>query len=212
MIWVVIIVIIVILIIIVYNTLNTPKLVSRKATQFNNGDLLAVCIPNLSGKLVKIFTGSNITHVSMIVNIDNYPNVLEVGYYRNFRGSCIMPLDKWIDKYGDFTILHSRIKDQYIPSTESIINSYNKYAPCDIDMNFINWLKTLTFFSYKDYTRTKYYCTEFIALILQDLDIMEKIYNAGCYTPNNLVIYREQLYDKYFDVYKIDLGNVSASS
>jgi hypothetical protein len=177
-----------------------------KDIEFKNCDLLSVCLPNINGKLVQLFTGSRITHLGMIVLIEFKPHVLEVGYYHNYRGSRILPLNVWLSKYSDFELQYLKLKSSN-PSTENIEKVYNMLTPCDIDMNVISWMKTLTKVKYnKLCIKNSYYCTEFIVMILQELGIMKKKYKSYCYTPRSLINLQREIEGKYENVITIDFS------
>jgi hypothetical protein len=164
------------------------KSIDVKKLKFNNCDLLCACIPNMYGKLVKFFTGSSLTHMGMIVMIKDEPHVLEVGYYKNKRGSLLFPLDRWLDKFSIFDIVVTQYSGDI--SSDQILSTYFDLTPCDIDMNVTNWLRTVVQFKNKNCEKeikrrkkTEYFCTEFIVTILQRLKILDDSYRADSYSP-----------------------------
>lgn len=201
-------IIIIILVVISINIYRNRHHINSKNIRdivFCNCDLLSVCIPNINGRLVQLFTGSRITHLGMVVIIDGKTNVIEVGYYNNYRGSRIIPIDKWLDKYSDFDIFYLKLKDNN-PKSEDILRIYNTITPCDIDLNVISWLKTLTKIKYNGLViKDKYYCTEFIVIFLQELGIMKKIYKPYCYTPRSIMNLKREMEDKYMDFVNLNV-------
>lgn len=165
------------------------KQVDAKSIKFDNCDLLCACIPNIYGKLIKFFTGSSLTHMGMIVMINNEPHVLEVGYYKNKRGSLLFPLDKWLDKFSIFDIVVTQYSGDV--TSDEILTAFFDLTPCDIDMNVTNWLRTVVKFKNKNCEKTnrtkrkktEYFCTEFIVTILQRLKVFDDSYRPDSYSP-----------------------------
>lgn len=197
-------IIIIVSVIFIVNSFRDIKIPRKIVNSFNNCDLLSVCIPNLNGKMVQLFTGSRITHLGIIVVIDSEPYVLEVGYYNNVRGSNIMLLDKWLRKYRYLNIQYLRYKGP-IKTSGELLNIYHKLAPCDINLNLISWIRTLSKISYSETThKTSYFCTEFIVTMLQELNIMKKIYQPYCYTPRSIMyLQRDMFPDQYEHVVEL---------
>ena len=158
------------------------------------GDILTVSYNNMSGKLVKIFTGSVWTHAGLVVESDGHKFVVEVAIYRgDVSGVVIKPLEDWFD-WNKSRLLGWRPYrggKKNFPH-QSVLDIIKKDSNRDIkpDMNSVNWLKTLVKRRYTDYNygdRTKYYCSEYITHILQEVNVVRKDYHPDGYKPWELL-------------------------
>ncbi len=154
--------------------------------ELETGDLIAVSYQSIRGNLVKCFTGSSWTHLGMIYKDCNTGEVfvLEVSYYTNKEQGIIKrPLRYWLDWNEDRDIVY--IKHIGTPiSSNDIDRILTKMPNVSPDTNVVNWLKTLVKRPYYPRNLNKpYYCSEFIIILLQELNVIEKEYLADGYQP-----------------------------
>lgn len=158
------------------------------------GDILTVSYNSLSGKLVRVFTGSIWTHSGLVVESDGNKFVVEVAIYRgDVSGVVVKPLEDWFDwnksrllgwrpyRGGKKNFPHQDVLDIIKKDTERMITP---------DMNSVNWLKTLVKRSYTDMDygdRSKYYCSEYITHLLQSVGVVRKDYHPDGYKPWELL-------------------------
>ena len=157
------------------------------------GDILTVSYNNLSGKLVRVFTGSVWTHSGLVVESDGYKFVVEVAIYRgDVRGVVVKPLEDWFNwnksrllgwrpYRGKNAFPHQKVLDIIKKDTAREINP---------DMNSVSWLKTLVKRRHNDENygdRTKYYCSEYIIHLLQSVGVVRKDYLPDGYKPWELL-------------------------
>jgi len=155
--------------------------------QFETGDIIAVAYSSIRGQLIKIFTGSIWSHVGLIYRSTNNLYVLECAYYDdNECGVLKTPLSKWLNwnkkkKISWVKRIGPKIDNQ------AIENIYLKINKSQIDSSLISWLKAVIKQKYKSPFKSHYYCSELVALFLQELGIIKKIYLPSGYPPKEII-------------------------
>jgi len=155
--------------------------------QFKTGDLLAVSYASTRGKLVKIFTGSMWTHLGMVYKTkDDSLYVLESAHYPDSSGVLKTPFYKWISWNDDRTIAWASLVGTPI-MCDDIERIYQKIQKGKVDLFVFNWLLTTIRLPYISGYRGKFFCSELIAYLLQELGILEKLYSPSSYSPKELL-------------------------
>jgi preprotein translocase subunit YajC len=161
------------------------------------GDLLLVSYHSVHGKIVKVFTSSQWTHVGIILKIEkSYDCVFDEGYYvaevarynRNTKGVIIKPLLEWLNwndgrKIGlrklcqiyDAEIGKERNKKLFdiIMSTKNL----------EENMNILSWSQALIKKKYKESTYKSFFCSQYVSYCLQQAGIIKKKWNPENYQP-----------------------------
>jgi len=169
----------------------------------NTGDIIGVCYNSVPGRLVNLFSNSYWTHLSMVVKKENI-YIFEVCYYKSFRGVHMILLDEWLKKNSDFEIswISKRGKRIDYGDVEKI---YEKLKQSDINLFVPSWLISLVKQKYEgNEAKDKYFCSEFIVMVMQELGVMRKIFRPCNYTPNEIMLSKIELEDDHlFDEPKI---------
>lgn len=177
--------------VIIISQLNTPAdnldNTSHLANMnFNDGDLIAISYDSIRGKLVKIFTGSVWAHIGMIVTKNKQTYVLEMAYYdENERGQILKPLGEFLNwNYGRIIGIRKYNGDRKFPCERiwRIVNSN-----LTEDMNVVSWLKACFKVPYRRSNKDYYFCSEYIAHLLQECGVLQKKYMPSSYKPWELL-------------------------
>ena len=172
--------------------LDLPKqsiILSSAMEQMKTGDLVAVSYSSTRGKLVKVFTGSMWTHIGMIYRPDPAKiYVIESASYDDKSGVLKTPWEEWFDWNGRRILAWVPCKREI--TCASLDQIHKKVEGSEVNLWVVDWLKTMYKQPRKDKTSNgsaKYYCSELIAYLLQELDLLEKRYEPGGYSPNELI-------------------------
>lgn len=153
-------------------------------SQINTGDLIAVSYPTKFGILIRVFKGSAWSHIGMIYRKNNEIFVIEATAYYKERGVLIVPFEKWLKRnQGNDLVWIKRIGPE-ITQVENVINKVKNANP---NLNPISWLKTMIKCPYKSESHNQFFCSELVAYLLQELDIMKKYNTPSSYSPNDLI-------------------------
>lgn len=149
------------------------------------GDLLGVSYTTFHGKLVRIFTGSDWTHLGLVLFRGGQPYVIEIARYdADNKGVIIKPLDTWIDWNKNRTLAwRSYYSTTSFPEKEldKLVKETQHY---DENMNVATWLRTMYRQEHNyDENKSSYYCTEYIGFLLQEIGVLKKKYKPGNYQP-----------------------------
>ena len=165
----------------------------RRKKKLKTGDLVAVSYDSIRGNLFKIFTGSNWTHIGMIIILKGDTYVLEVARYNdNEHGIILKKWKEWAN-WNDGRIIGCR---PYNGVKEFPIYEFLKYVKIgiekDVNANLFvfDWLWTLIKIPYNKKSIKKrkwFYCSEFIIGGMQYSGILKKKYDASGYKPWELI-------------------------
>lgn len=162
------------------------------------GDILAVSYPSYRGKLIKIFTGSWWAHTVMVVKKGKDMYVYEMArYHSDEQGLLLKPIEDWIDWNEEYTIAlrkYDGVKKFPKKKLQRLLVESSEY---EVDMSVVSWLKTSVRRKYKPEDKDYYYCSEFIAHMMQSIGIMKKIIIPSSYKPWELLYDDLRLYDGY---------------
>lgn len=168
-----------------YNFRIFPK--HKLLKHAKTGDLIGISYPSLRGQLVKVFCGSCWCHVCMIVVNKEGPQVLEIGRYsRERRGVLLTPLKEWLELNDERIIgwrpYHGNIEKK------KIMQFIEEYKHLKEDMNVVSWLKCMITWKYhKKPEKDKFFCSEFMSFLMQEVGILEKKYDPASYRPVELM-------------------------
>jgi hypothetical protein len=156
----------------------------------NTGDLIAVAYGSKRAKLVKVFTGSMWAHAAVIIHVrGNDAHVVEAARYSETKsGILATPLKKWLHHNRNYIVAYRPYRGCGF-EMDSLKNFMETHESAKIDMFVGNWLKSM----YKlrhDGSRgpkEKYYCSEFVAHLLQELNVIKRKYLPAGYKPWELL-------------------------
>lgn len=158
---------------------------SYETSNLKSGDLVFVSYKNLLGKVSKVWNGSKWTHVGMIYKepITEKLYVLEMAEYNNpniEKGAIKVSYDVWLKLNKDSEITYKPISK--VVDSRKVLSLFQKYKHKKLhrlDYNPKNYKRIL--FPEKELPN-KITCVEFIALLLQDLDLLSKQKHISFYT------------------------------
>lgn len=167
------------------------KTIPLSDINLQTGDLVSCTLPNWSAKIVKLFTRSIWAHTGFIWNLNNQPYVIEIFWKKKRNGMFITKFDDWIDRIVKSKGMRLSYRKYNGPQImdENVFNVIKKYKKVKVDICIPCWMSSLFKIPYyeEDKLRTKIFCTELIALIMQDLEILQKKYHSSCYSPRKLM-------------------------
>jgi hypothetical protein len=154
-------------------------------SNLKSGDLVFVSYKNLLGKVSKLWNGSKWTHVGMIYKepITEKLYVLEMAEYNNpniEKGAIKVSYDTWLKLNKDYEITHKPISK--LVDSRKVFSLFQKYKHKQLhrlDYNLKNYRRIL--FPEKELPN-KITCVEFIALLLQELEVLSKQKHISFYS------------------------------
>lgn len=157
----------------------------QETINLKSGDLVFVSYKNLLGKVSKVWNGSKWTHVGMIYKepITEKLYVLEMAEYNNpniEKGAIKVSYDVWVKLNKDSEITYKPISK--IVDSRKVLSLFQKYKHKQLhrlDYNPKNYRRIL--FPEKELPN-KITCVEFIALLLQELDVLSKQKHSSFYS------------------------------
>ena len=172
--------------------LDLPKrtiILSSAIEQMKNGDLVAVSYSSTRGKLVKVFTGSMWTHIGMIYRPNpNEIYVIESASYDDKSGVIKTPWEEWFD--WNYRKILAWVPCRSQIGCDQIDKIYSKVAGSEVNLWVVDWLKTMIKQPRNRKTsegKDRYYCSELIAYLLQELDLLDKKHEPSGYPPKELI-------------------------
>lgn len=167
------------------------KNINIKDITFETGDLVSCTLPNWSAKVVKLFTRSIWAHTGFIWNLDDQAYVIEIFWKRKRNGLFITKINDWIDRIVKSKGMRLSYRKYNGPKIEDkkIFNIVKKYKKLQVDICIPCWMSSLFQIPYyeDEKIRKKIFCTELIAIIMQELGILRKKYHSSCYSPRKLM-------------------------
>ena len=169
--------------------------------ELKTGDILLVPYDSIYGHLVKIFRGCCWTHASLVYKKNNKIYIIEIARYENsdYKDLIMIPFDEWLEFNKGRPIGYLKYKGN-VPSNNKILTTFNKYKNVKVNLDVIYWMNTLFKQKYQNINKNKYFCTEFIAKFLQDVNMISKKYSPCNYSPITFSELKEYSKDvKIFD-------------
>jgi hypothetical protein len=170
-----------------------------------SGDLVFVSYKNFLGNSVRILSSSEWSHVGMIYkevsNDEESLYVLEVADYQSsekfqestYSGVIKVPYHIWLNLNKNHKIGFRRLnEDLYEKIKENVFSEFMKLKIYKQQkLTDISSWKRLMFFDIYDENelllQEKITCIEFLVIMLQNLNIMEKNYKPSSYYPCDLI-------------------------
>lgn len=177
-----------------YNSCNDDRFrdatVEQCISEAQTGDIVGVAYTSKRARLVRVFTGSMWIHTGIVVRThDGTPWVLEAARYDpETKGMLASPLSEWLHYNEDHTVAWRKHIGGTI-SSRKLRRVLAKVRRAKVNLYVVDWLKTMYKTSYDSTVlkRGKYYCSEFVALMMQELSIMGKQYDPSGYKPWELL-------------------------
>lgn len=169
-------------------TTNIDNISDRLET----GDLVVVNYNSKHGKIIRIATETVWSHIGLVIVIDEKPYIIEVAdYNKDYKGLSLIPLDDWKD-------INSGRYCGYLPTdsyidTQELYDLLKPYYGIELDMDLLNWAHTLGWKDNRYEEKTEYFCSEFIALILQKLGKLSCDKDPSCYSPQKILDIKGQV-------------------
>lgn len=167
------------------------------------GDILTVAYSSKRAKLVNVFTGSVWAHSALVIKAKNRkPYVVEVMQYsKDETGLIATKLKKWMRRNKHYTLAYRPYQGIGF-NMEKIKECIAMNEKAKMDMFVVNWLKTMYKVPFGTLTKTKhkkrYYCSEFVAHLLQETQVLHKKYKPAGYKPWELLYGKLPLLDKHY--------------
>jgi len=184
---------------ILYSDIDKKSLEISSVKDFQDlksGDLLFVSYKNLLGKSIRVLSASEWSHVAMIYKDINSLFVLEVADYGNTIESGVIkiPYEKWLklNKHHDIYIRKLN-NEEYINKKihSKILNEFSKLQKYKQQkLTDILELRRMMFFESYDEKKIqnleKITCIEFVVMMLQNLELLEKSAMPSSFYPCDL--------------------------
>jgi hypothetical protein len=206
MLWIILISLIIVIIIYIYIQLQAPNL-EKYIEKYNNhlnwtlpddlfknaknGDLLFMAGSSRGEKTCCWSTNSVFSHVGMLfreIHSETGENIIYIWEsdlgQKTKDGPRILTLKKKLKYYRGYRYLMWKplqVNEMLRPSTLDIMKIVDKYKNEDFDNYMLAWWISEYFNMNKD----GYFCSELIALTMQELGIMEKIHIPSFYSPKS---------------------------
>ena len=166
---------------------RTNTILDNVLDKVDTGDIFLVRYDSVYGKIVRVFAGTYWSHAGIILRTKKHIYILEVARYtkKNKKALNIYTIDEWLQYNSNRYIGYLQYRYER-PTPTQIFNLYKKFKDIKVNLNTVYWLNTLVKWSYKYENKQKYFCTELIVKILQDLGMIEKKYMPCSYTPKSL--------------------------
>ena len=179
-----------------YNTKNVENFTTHDFENLKTGDLIFVSYKNLVGETIRVLSASQWSHIGMVYKDENNEIfILEIADYRESgytenHGVIKIPYKNWLslNKHHDISIrmLHENVKI----SNQKVLNEFEKLSKLKQQkLTDIMGLNRLMFFEAYDNEKIsklqKITCVEFIVLMLQNLELLDKTYMPSSFYPSD---------------------------
>lgn len=158
--------------------------------ELSTGDLIFVNYNSKYGKLIRTCIGSIWSHVAVVLAQNGTSYIVEVFNYSGDgpEGLCVTPLQEWIGLNIGRVCGYKKYTGDAISSTQlaDILKDYNGVK---VDMDLLNWISCFRHIPNKQLrssVKSHYFCSEFIALLLQRLQVLPKTLDPSTYSPHTL--------------------------
>ncbi len=161
--------------------------------ELQTGDLIFIRYRSKYGKLIRVVTGADWSHIAFVYRQGDKVFLVEVADYTSYdepdvedlHGLCIIPLKKWL-QLNDARICGYRKYQQARPLNSDVQRLLQRNQDITLDMDLYNWSTTLFRSKNSRICKNNYFCSEFIASMLQELGMLSDDINPGYYSPARL--------------------------
>jgi hypothetical protein len=185
----------------VYLNVKTPS-PSGQILDINSlktGDLIFISGQTHGEKMIKWITGSEWSHVALIIKEDDDLSgskmlfVWEADIGRGYKdGPRIVKLSdklhliKTLPQYKTDQVIGVRRISRHL-NPEKVMKSVKKYLYKKMDYNMSKWAVSNTPLYYIFSDNNKIFCSEAVALVLQDVGVLNKEERAASYSPESFI-------------------------
>lgn len=194
------------------NELDSKNIINIK--DLNTGDIIFVEYNNSLGNLMRVWSGSKWTHISMVYRDDkgdmyimetaNYPRPIYKNEYIKHKGVLFMSINNWL-KYNhkrNMAVLKLNTPDVF--NRNVLLDNFEKIHDKKLDTFSIKWTRLLFKNTYmkNDITlQENITCYELIIFLLQESEIAVKNLTPSSYFPidiikGNLILNKNFSFDK----------------
>lgn len=152
----------------VISTIDYDDLINNLKT----GDLFLVKYDSIHGVLISLTSGSIWSHTAFVYK----DKIIEMSYYdKENSGLCVLNIQDWLNYNKDRIICYKRWLGPALDESK-IDDILLKYKTSKLDMNLLNWLKSLLNQKWEQLPqdKNKFFCSELIAFLLQELNVIKK--------------------------------------
>jgi hypothetical protein len=174
---------------------NKKTTLSKFLEQADNGDIILMSGDTRGERTCRWCAGTVFSHVGFLFR-EIHPETKEDILYiwdcdigqKSKDGVRIMPLKEKLDRYKGFKICGWRRFVGERPDTKKIVDLIGNYLNLDFDSKIVTWWVSRKtpdggglYRLFKD--QTKVFCSELLAMTLQDLNILHPTRIAASYSP-----------------------------
>lgn len=160
-------------------------------TKVKTGDMLFLHYESLHAKLIKVFARSDWSHAALIYRkTDEDIYVIEMSNYKDLgmKGLCVVPLKQWLKLNADRLCCYAEYVNSKSIDSDDIEELIKKYKTIQLDMSLGNWIQSIVKIKFNGLdVKETYFCSEFAATMLQELDILDRTWVARSFTPLDLL-------------------------
>lgn len=171
--------------------------------KMRTGDLVIYDNESLPSRMVKTLVGSKFSHVGIIVKQNKEIKIIEAGVYpkTDYKGVYIIPIDEWIEINEFSRKGWLRLKRDRIIRTKDLLQAFEAIREAKFSSDMVEWKNTLSWFK-KDYIqeepRSRMFCAEVVAYLLQEVGQLKKEWTPYSYSPIDFE--RSGIYDKVIPI------------
>lgn len=160
---------------------------SEVIPEISTGDLIAIGSNRWIGHLSKIIIGSKWSHIGLIISDrDGNPLVAEAGYDFTKKGIYLMPLKEWLQLYQKKRFLWSKHQGPPI-CRKKLLRLHQSQSSKGFDIFVKNWFRSQLSSKYVPQEHNSFFCSEYIAFLLQQINVIKREKIPGYYTPRALI-------------------------
>lgn len=154
----------------------------------NNGDLIFLSGNTRGEKTCKWFTGSVFSHVGLLFREDNILYITDCDIGQGHRsGVRVMKLEDKLARYKGVKIgAIRRYTQNSRPTREDILEIVGKYIGLQFDEKILTWFLAGTPLYRLAKNKHHVFCSEYIIMILQDLNIVKQKHVPAWYSPGHM--------------------------
>lgn len=156
------------------------------------GDLFCISYNNIAGSIITSFTNSIWSHICVIwVDVEtNIKYILEGAIYSNdaYKNFYKIPADTWLNINKNNLIGYRPYLGPDLDSKKMLETFENITDGVKLEGFNPYWLKFFVLRYYTKFTKVKKLtCFEAIVVLLQELDVVKKVYDYTSFFPNTII-------------------------
>lgn len=164
---------------------SSPKFTDEILNSLDDGDLVFLCGDTVGERWCRWWCGSKFSHVGMIVKENDEIYVLDSDLGHKMKdGVRIQKLRIKLDRWKGFKVIAiKKLINKPENIHELLLICTGKYKPLDFDNKMFSWFFEKV--GKGDYFKStdSVFCSEFVAMVLQDLGIITDSRKPYSYSP-----------------------------